>query len=82
MTCKQAHGKIADLLLCLSGRVFKDTEFNLPISRGDFAELISLSVESVSRILKEFKEENLIEIKGSTFILKDIASLEKISNFG
>jgi len=82
MTCKQAHGKIADLLLCLSGRVFKGTKFDLPISKGDFAELIGLSPESVSRIFKEFKEENLIEIKGSVFELKDIEALEKISNYG
>jgi len=82
MTCKQAHGKIADLLLCLSGRVFNGDEFDLPISRTDFADLIGLSVESVSRILKEFREEKLIEIKGSTFILKDIKKLEKISIYG
>ena len=82
MTCKQAHGKIADLLLCLSGRVFMETTFDLPISRADFADLIGLSVESVSRIFKEFKEENLIEVKGSQFKLKDIPSLEKISKFG
>lgn len=82
MTCKQAHGKIADLLLCLSGRVFKGERFDLPISRGDFADLIGLSVESVSRIFKEFKEENLIEIKGSTFELKDMEALKKISDYG
>lgn len=82
VTCKQAHGRIADLLLCLSGRVFKDTQFDLPISRADFAELSSLSVESVSRILNEFKEEKLIELKGSKIRLIDIEALEKISNFG
>jgi CRP/FNR family transcriptional regulator len=82
MTCKQAHGKIADLLLCLSGRVFNETKFDLPISKGEFADLIGLSQESVSRIFKEFKEEKLIEIKGSTFELKDLDALEKISRFG
>jgi CRP/FNR family transcriptional regulator len=82
MTCKQAHGKIADLLLCLSGRVFRGTKFDLPISKGEFADLIGLSPESVSRIFKQFKEENLIDIKGSTFELKNLEALEKISRFG
>jgi len=82
MTCKQAHGKIADLLLCLSGRVFNSDKFDLPISRTDFADLIGLSMESVSRIFKEFKEENLIDIVGSTFEIRDAQKLEKISNYG
>ena len=82
MTCKQSHGKVADLLLCLSGRVFKDSSFELPISRAEFAELIGLSVESVSRIFKEFKDEKLIDVKGHRFQLIDIEALEKISRFG
>lgn len=82
MTCKQSHGKVADLLLCLAGRVFKGNTFELPITKGDFADLIGLSPESVSRIFKEFKEDKLIEIKGSTFELLDIEGLEKISKYG
>jgi CRP/FNR family transcriptional regulator len=82
LTCKQAHGKVADLLLCLADRVFKEDIFNLPISRNDFAELLGISMESVIRIFKQLKDEKLISIKGSTFNIIDKVALNKISNFG
>jgi len=79
---KQAHGRLADLLLCLADRVYKQKKFFLPISRGDFADLTGLSVESVSRIFKEFKDEELIDIQGSNFEILNSDSLIKISSYG
>ena len=35
LTHKQAFGRLADILLCLSDRVFKSSEFELPLSRKD-----------------------------------------------
>lgn len=39
LTRKQLHGRMADILLCLSDRIFKSREFNLPLSRNDLGEL-------------------------------------------
>ncbi|MFA5416853.1 MAG: Crp/Fnr family transcriptional regulator [Bacteroidales bacterium] len=58
LTRKQSAGLVADLLLCLSNRVFKNNNFCLPISRNDFADLTGLSVESVMRIMKNLKQIN------------------------
>jgi CRP-like cAMP-binding protein len=82
LTSKQMHGKVSDLLICMSENIFLSTEFNVPISRKDFSELLGLSVESVVRVFKEFKENGLVSISGSNFKLLDVEGLKAISNYG
>lgn len=82
LTRKQSHGLVADLMLCLSTRVFKSDNFCLPITRSDLADLTGLSIESVLRIMKEFKEEGLITTKGKNIEILSIEALEKISRVG
>ncbi len=82
LTRKQSGGLVADLMLCLANRVFKSNKFNLPISRADLADLTGLSIESVLRIMKEFKEDGLIETKGKTIEVLKPDQLDKISKFG
>lgn len=82
LTRKQSHGLMADLMLCLSNRVFKAESFCLPITRADLADLTGLSIESVMRIMREFKEEGIIETKGKNIKILEIESLIRISKFG
>lgn len=82
LTRKQSHGRVADILLCLSQRIYKAEKFNLALSRNDLADLTGLSPESVIRIFKEFKEEKLIEVKGKSIEILNEDSLLKISQFG
>jgi CRP/FNR family transcriptional regulator len=82
LTRKQSSGLVADLILCLANRVFKSNKFCLPISRSDLADLTGLSIESVLRILKEFKEDGIIETHGKHFEIIKIDKLNKISLFG
>lgn len=82
LTRKQSHGRVADILLCLSQRIYKETKFELAISRNDLADLTGLSPESVIRIFKEFKEEKLIEVNGKSVEILDTAALQRISSYG
>lgn len=82
LTRKQSHGLVADLMLCLSNKVFKSEKFCLPITRNDLADLTGLSIESVLRIMKEFKEEGVITTKGKNIEINSIETLEKISRVG
>lgn len=82
LTRKQSHGRVADILLCLSQRIYKADQFNLVLSRNDLADLTGLSPESVIRIFKEFKEEKLIEVKGKSIEILNFETLNKISAFG
>lgn len=82
LTNKQAHGRVADILLCLSQRIFKKSEFQLAFTRGDLAELTGLSTESVIRLLKDFANEKIIEVKGKSFKILNFDRLKKISITG
>jgi len=82
LTRKQSGGLVADLMLCLANRVFKSDKFCLPISRSDLADLTGLSIESVLRIMKEFKAEGLIDTKGKHIEILNPEQLDKISRFG
>jgi CRP/FNR family transcriptional regulator, polysaccharide utilization system transcription regulator len=82
LVMKQLHGRLADILLCLSQRIFKNDSFDLPLSRTDLAELTGMSTESVIRILKDFKDNGLIQMTGKSMQILDFDRLQKISDFG
>jgi CRP/FNR family transcriptional regulator len=81
LTRKQSHGRVADILLCLSQRVYKNKKFNLALSRNDLADLTGLSTESVIRIIKEFKDEKLIEVTGKHIEILNFKAIENISHY-
>ncbi len=80
LTQKQAPGRVADIFKCLAERIFENDKFTLPCPRKDFAEMATISVESLSRILKEFKDEGIAEIEGKEVRILDKAKLDMISN--
>jgi len=82
LTHKQSFGRLADVILCLSDRVFKADKFELPLSRKDLAELSGLSPETVIRMIKIFREEGLIEIKGKFISVLDRPKMRQISETG
>ncbi len=82
LTFKQAFGRLADILLCLSDRIFKNAEFDLPLSRKELAELSGMSSETVIRMLKEFNVEGLIKMNGKSIEVIDHHRLQKISDTG
>lgn len=82
LTNKQMHGRLADILLCLSQRIFKLNSFNLPLTRSDLAELTGMSTESVVRVMKDFKDDGLIKTDGKEIELINFEMLLKISEVG
>lgn len=70
-TNKHMNGRLADTLLYLSNDIYCDTEFTTTLSRLDLAHMSSMTKESVIRTLKNFKEDEIIDIRNDTFkILK------------
>jgi CRP/FNR family transcriptional regulator len=61
LTQKQMPGRLADALIYLSNFVYADSKFSLQLSRQDLADLSSMCRDSVSRILKEFENDNIIK---------------------
>jgi CRP/FNR family transcriptional regulator len=82
LTHKQSYGRLADILLCLSERIFRKYDFELPLSRKDLAELSGMSPETVIRMLKKFNDDGLIRIDGKSFSLLDPIRMKRISETG
>jgi CRP/FNR family transcriptional regulator len=79
---KTAAEKLASFLLSLSKRFsdrgFSAAEFHLSMSRGDIANHLGLAVETVSRVLSRFQEEDLIRIIGKNIVLRDIEKINEL----
>ncbi len=82
LTKKQTYGRLADILLCLAQRIYKMDQFPLQLTRKELAELSSMSVESITRILTKFKEDKLIRIDPDHIEILDAERLIKISQTG
>lgn len=82
ITQKQMPGRVADALIYLSETIYEKDHFKVTLSRQDLADMTSLSKESFIRILKEFKEEGIINMNGNFFEIVKMESLKKISLVG
>jgi len=79
---KQLHGRIADILMCLKDRVYKKDVFEFCFSRSELAELTNMSTESVIRVMKNFKDDGLIQQENRTLQILNPDMLNKISSLG
>jgi len=79
---RQLRGKLANTLLYLNREKFKTADLFAHISRKDLAELSGIAMENVVRILSEFKNEKIIEMKGKKIQIKDLDRLKIISQIG
>ena len=72
--------RVAEALLHLQERYSKpaDQTFSMAISREDLANMVGTATESLIRTLSEFKEDKLIEIKGSNITITDSAKLKRL----
>jgi len=82
LTHKQINGRFADTLLYLSRVVYKANPFNLTLSRKDLAEYTGVSVMSIIRAIKEFKNDGIIDINGNRVEILNFNQLERISKTG
>nr|NQU92336.1 Crp/Fnr family transcriptional regulator [Bacteroidota bacterium] len=82
MTHRQSYGRLADLVLCLSGNIFRSPVFELMLTRKELAELAGMSTENVVRVLKSFQKDKLIEITGKTISILNPDGLRKICSIG
>lgn len=63
-TQKQIRGKIADVLIEFSEKIYNSTSFTLPLNQEDMGNLVDSSRESISRILTEFEKDVIIKFTG------------------
>lgn len=82
LSLKQLHGRFADILLCLSLRIYKRKSFKIPLSKKDLAGITRMSQESLSRVVKDFTKDNIIEYKGNHIAILDYDKVRHLSFVG
>ncbi|MDH5366477.1 MAG: Crp/Fnr family transcriptional regulator [Cyclobacteriaceae bacterium] len=81
LTQKNMEGRMAESILYLKDHIFNNGTIK-NVSNQDFAELTAMTRESAIRVLKEFKDDQLIEIVDQTIHVIDKKALEKITLHG
>ena len=76
MAYHSVRKKMAEALL----RLQRGDGLEFKISREDLAAMAAMATETVSRTLSDFREEGLIDKKGSTITILDLARLTKMKN--
>jgi len=79
---KQLKGKIAHMLIEFSEKIYHSMEYELPISRKEFAQLLGVTTENVIRILSEFRKDEIIKVYGKSIVISRPDMLKRISNLG
>ena len=59
----------------------KETHINFRIKQQDLADMVSSSRESVNKLLKEFKEKNLIQITRRYISIPDMEALRQYAKY-
>ena len=73
--------KFAKLLLSWSPETEKSNsqaQIRLTLTHEEIAEMIGTTRETVSRLFSDFKKKQLVQVKGSTVILRNKSALEKM----
>ena len=79
---RNLRGRVAFILLYFSNEIYDSQVIDLPVSRKEIAEYISMSTENVIRTFSEFRDDGIIKIYGKNIEILDLKSLERISKFG
>ena len=81
-TQKQIRGKIADLLLEMSDKIYNSDIFTIPFNQEEIGNLIDSSRETVSRVFTEFEKDGLISLSTRKIEIKNKQTLLMISANG
>ena len=81
-TQKQIRGKIADVLIEFSEKIFNAGSFTLPLTQEEIGNLVDSSRESVSKVLTEFDKDGIIKISAKKIEILNKKALLMISSKG
>jgi CRP/FNR family transcriptional regulator, polysaccharide utilization system transcription regulator len=72
--------RVAEALVLLYERYSKESDqnFSISLSREDLANIVGTATESLIRTLSDFKEEKLVEIRGSNITVLNIDKIRSL----
>lgn len=81
LSLKEAPSRVASYLLLLSAGQENDT-IRLDLPKGQIAFYLGTIQETLSRILKRFSEDEIIDVKGKEITILDREALQEIADEG
>lgn len=63
-----------------SARGFSSKEFGLTMTRGDIANYLGLTVETISRLLGRFKKNGILSVQGKFITIMDLDKLRTLAD--
>ena len=57
-----------------------ETRLTVTLTHEEIAQIIGASRETVTRVFSDFKKKQLVQVKGSTIVIKNKAALEELVN--
>ncbi|MEX2371333.1 MAG: Crp/Fnr family transcriptional regulator [Bacteroidales bacterium] len=78
----QIFGKVAGLLIYLSEEVYENGNFELQLKRAELAQMVGSTRESVTRALKWFHNEKIIQLEKNMVRLEQKERLLEIAKRG
>ncbi len=82
LTQKQMPGRIADALIYFSDEIFESRTFEMILTKQEFADFSKMSKDSVSRVMKSFNNDGLINFEDNMVEILDYDKLLRISTTG
>jgi len=81
MAQKNVRERLASVLIMLAETFELDDNkiLQINLTREELANIVGTATESVIRLLSEFKQDDLIDLKGRKIIIKNLDELEEIS---
>ncbi len=79
---KQLPGRIADVLLYFSEKIYNSNVYSFPFTRRELAELAGTTKESFIRTLTEFKNDKIIKLDGSKVEIVSMKIVRTLSELG
>jgi CRP-like cAMP-binding protein len=79
---KQLPGRIADIILYFSDKIYNSQTFTFPLTRTELAELAGTTKESLIRTLTEFKNDKIIQLEGKNVRIVSYDIIKTLSRIG
>merc|ERR1711916_395493 len=80
---RSAEDRLAALLMNISSRYsqrgYSATQFRLTMSRTDISNYLGLTIETVSRLIRRFQKDELIEVKQRDITILDLVGLSELA---
>lgn len=79
---KQLPGRVAEVILHFSEKIYHNYEFDFPLTRLELAEMAGTTKESFIRTISEFKHDKIITLEGRRVSIISMEIIKVLSELG